>query len=110
GRQTSFGAARYPAREKRGCPGTQSRQAVGRATCSRPREEVRFMRTVMRTAIGSTLLLSVLAGCGTWETVERRVSVEFAPAGEAPLVVRTGNGSIKASEQPGEKIVVNAVI
>lgn len=54
--------------------------------------------------------LSLLAGCGTWNVVERKVTVEFAPAGQAPLAVRTSNGAIAVRPGDGQTIVVNATI
>jgi hypothetical protein len=54
--------------------------------------------------------MTLLAGCGTWNVVERKVTVEFAPAGQAPLAVKTANGAIAVGAGAGEKIVVNATI
>lgn len=56
------------------------------------------------------LVLTSIAGCGTWQTVERRVTVAFPPAGAAPLGVRSSNGSIAVASGDGDQIVVNATI
>lgn len=70
------------------------------------------MHAMGRSATGvmGPIVLSLLAGCGTWNVVERQVSVELAPAGQSPLAVRSDNGSIQLGLGTGEKIVVNAVI
>ena len=54
--------------------------------------------------------LSLLAGCGMGPTFERRVTVEFAPASDAILGVKSSNGGISVGPATGESVVVNARI
>ncbi|MCW5768826.1 MAG: DUF4097 family beta strand repeat protein [Phycisphaeraceae bacterium] len=71
------------------------------------------MHTLTRAAgfVLVPLTLALGAGCNPLNPmVERRATFELSPAGEAPLEVRTTNGSIKVSEGADLKIVVHAVI